>query len=237
MADSESKGGFAWGTVTTVGCGLISALWLYLQLQVWKEEGHDHMLTAANIVVTILLWAALCLGAFKNFRDARRAKSLKQNHTEELRKLEMQSRAELSSCAQIRDEYAAEKRKAEEKVKELEEQLSSFSPLQIEAQQLRRDLTAFLKEEEIRLKNSTNSAFPPGDGWWEMVRHNPDPQLYSKYELEFMNRAREVCNKIVIERGASGLDRLIFITRHAASCEAIQELIDALWQAMNERYQ
>src|ERR1700733_11785215 len=51
----------------------LTAIWFYVQLQVWKEEGHDHMLTVANFIVTALLWAALVWAAYKNFTDARRA--------------------------------------------------------------------------------------------------------------------------------------------------------------------
>lgn len=45
--------------VVAVCFGSVSVLWLYLQLCVWKEEGHDHMLTAANISITVVLWSFL----------------------------------------------------------------------------------------------------------------------------------------------------------------------------------
>jgi len=48
-----------WAIVSWLGPAILSAIWLYIQLQVWKQEGKDHMLTAANMVVTIALW--LCL--------------------------------------------------------------------------------------------------------------------------------------------------------------------------------
>jgi hypothetical protein len=60
----------------SIGCGLITAVWLYLQLRVWQEEGHDHMLTAANIFITIFLWVLLSFSIYKNRKDARRAEYL-----------------------------------------------------------------------------------------------------------------------------------------------------------------
>jgi hypothetical protein len=60
----------------SIGCGIITAVWLYLQLRVWQEEGHDHMLAAANIFITIFLWVLLSFSIYKNRKDARRAEYL-----------------------------------------------------------------------------------------------------------------------------------------------------------------
>jgi hypothetical protein len=38
---------------------LMTGPWFYTQLLVWKDEGHDHMLTVCDIVVTLLLWGIL----------------------------------------------------------------------------------------------------------------------------------------------------------------------------------
>jgi hypothetical protein len=64
------------GAMVAVFCAVVTTAWFYLQLRVWREEGHDHMLTALNICVTILLWMALCYAFYRNLKDARRAKSL-----------------------------------------------------------------------------------------------------------------------------------------------------------------
>jgi hypothetical protein len=63
-----------WGAIVAVAIPtVLSAIWFYVQLQVWKEEGHDHMLTVANFAVTILLWAALSFAVYRYLRGAHRA--------------------------------------------------------------------------------------------------------------------------------------------------------------------
>jgi hypothetical protein len=54
---------------------LISGPWFYIQLLVWKSEGHDHMLTAANILVTVCLWATLGFCIRQWFREIKIAES------------------------------------------------------------------------------------------------------------------------------------------------------------------
>lgn len=55
------------------GLALISAPWFYTQLLVWKAEGHDHMLTVANIVLTLLLWAIFGCGIYKAVKVSKKA--------------------------------------------------------------------------------------------------------------------------------------------------------------------
>jgi hypothetical protein len=55
------------------GCALLQLLWFYVQLRVWKEEGHDHMLTVANIVMTCLLWSLLASSIIDQRRKRRGA--------------------------------------------------------------------------------------------------------------------------------------------------------------------
>ncbi len=54
----------------------ISGPWFYAQLLVWKAEGHDHMLTVGNIIVTALLWSVLILGTTKYWRGSKRSEAL-----------------------------------------------------------------------------------------------------------------------------------------------------------------
>jgi hypothetical protein len=62
------------GMLVALGIALaITVPWFITQLQVWKEEGHDQMLLAANISLTALLWLVLILAVIRNFRDAKRA--------------------------------------------------------------------------------------------------------------------------------------------------------------------
>jgi hypothetical protein len=75
MPDSSVKRDW-WPIGVAIFFGLVSVLWLYLQLRVWKEEGHDQVLTAANIAVTLLLWFGLALALYMNIRDLNRAKAL-----------------------------------------------------------------------------------------------------------------------------------------------------------------
>src|ERR1700761_3431970 len=77
MAEQVAKREFPIGNVVAIVGVLISGVWLYLQLQVWKEEGHDHVLTAVNVVVTLALWACLSVATYLNVRDAHRAQSLR----------------------------------------------------------------------------------------------------------------------------------------------------------------
>jgi hypothetical protein len=45
-----------WGAVAAL---FLTALYLYLQLLVWRKHGDDLMLTAGSIVVTSALWILL----------------------------------------------------------------------------------------------------------------------------------------------------------------------------------
>jgi hypothetical protein len=63
----------AWfGKYRVVLCGLfLSALYIYLQLVVWKKHGDDLMLTTTNIVVTCSLWTLLLIAIVRYWwRDA-----------------------------------------------------------------------------------------------------------------------------------------------------------------------
>jgi hypothetical protein len=44
---------------------LLSAVWFYVQLSVWRAEGQDHMLTVIDILVTALLWAMLVWSIYR----------------------------------------------------------------------------------------------------------------------------------------------------------------------------
>jgi hypothetical protein len=46
----------------------LTALFIYLQLVVWKKHGDDLMLTAASIVVTCSLWMILLLAIVRYWR-------------------------------------------------------------------------------------------------------------------------------------------------------------------------
>ncbi len=63
----------SWGWVATI---FLSALYIYLELTLWKKHGDDLMLTAANIVVTVALWIVLLLTIARYWRRAKRAKDL-----------------------------------------------------------------------------------------------------------------------------------------------------------------
>lgn len=133
------------GFALTILCGLVSAVWFYVQLRIWQEEGHDHTLTVANILVTILLWSALCYAIYRDLKDASRAKSLHAQivtikddfraesegsnrlHDVEVRRLGASHAAELSRSVAIRDQIKAEKREALDKASDLEARLALIS--------------------------------------------------------------------------------------------------------------
>jgi len=52
---------------------LLSVPMAYVQLLVWKEEGHDHMLTAANLCLSCALWLILAFAVWRNLKDANRS--------------------------------------------------------------------------------------------------------------------------------------------------------------------
>src|SRR5260370_6560801 len=79
--------------VTLALAALISGPWFYTQLLVWKAEGHDHMLTVANIILTVILWLALAYGIYRNFRDARRAEAAKTKLVNEKYEHDLQMKA------------------------------------------------------------------------------------------------------------------------------------------------
>jgi hypothetical protein len=77
MSDTEPvRNSSSNGLAIAIGCGFITAVWFFIQLRVWQEEGHDHMQTAFNVLVTIFLWALLSYSIYRNRKDARRAESL-----------------------------------------------------------------------------------------------------------------------------------------------------------------
>ena len=99
---------------------LISGPWFYTQLLVWKAEGHDHMLTVANIVLTVLLWSVLAFGAYKAFKDSGRAAKLKSALTTARDEHEIQLAHQETLRKQAEQRADLEKRKAAQSAKESE---------------------------------------------------------------------------------------------------------------------
>jgi hypothetical protein len=80
-----------WAPITAVVALFVSSLWYYNQVQVWKEEGHDRILSNINVIVTAILWLILIWASLKNVADSGRAKkakneliALKEDHRQEL---------------------------------------------------------------------------------------------------------------------------------------------------------
>lgn len=53
---------------------LLSALYIYLQLVVWKRHGDDLTLTAANIVITCSLWVVLLIAIGRYWKGGKNQK-------------------------------------------------------------------------------------------------------------------------------------------------------------------
>jgi hypothetical protein len=80
-------------------CLLVSSLWFYMQLRVWKEEGHDHMLTVANVIVTCGLWSLLIVVAL--YRKKARKPSRLRIHNADYRALDGQGISyDVTECLQ-----------------------------------------------------------------------------------------------------------------------------------------
>jgi hypothetical protein len=93
MPDSSTSNNKLVGFVAwAVPIGL-SAVFFYVQLQVWKEEGHDHMLTVTNFVVTVLLWASLAWLAYRNFNNAHSRASYLQGQVDILKQTSSQTQS------------------------------------------------------------------------------------------------------------------------------------------------
>jgi hypothetical protein len=59
-----------WGAISAV---LVTGLFLYLQLLVWRKHGDDLMLTAGSIVVTLALWLLLLVSIVRYWKAAKGA--------------------------------------------------------------------------------------------------------------------------------------------------------------------
>src|ERR1700689_1161552 len=55
----------------------LSALYMYLQIQVWKKHGDDVTMQALGIVGTMGLWAFLLIAIARYWRDANRSETAK----------------------------------------------------------------------------------------------------------------------------------------------------------------
>lgn len=92
-----------WGTL----CALfLSGLYVYLQLLQWKKHGDDLMLTAANIVVTCVLWAVLLIAIARYWRlGSDRRKGRESNDTvAEATKPDTRLRAKtIATCDELTD--------------------------------------------------------------------------------------------------------------------------------------
>jgi hypothetical protein len=68
---------------------LLSALYIYLQLVVWKRHGDDLMLIAANIVITCSLWMVLLIAIGRYWKHGKNAELAqeKTRHISEIAEL------------------------------------------------------------------------------------------------------------------------------------------------------
>jgi hypothetical protein len=97
---------------TLAVAALISGPWFYTQLLVWKAEGHDHMLTVANIIVTALLWGTLILASNKYWRDSKRSESLEARNANDKADFD----AKLTQQTSRAEAAASREQKAEDRV-------------------------------------------------------------------------------------------------------------------------
>jgi hypothetical protein len=69
----------AWLRKHAVGIAgvLVPVLYLYLQLQVWKQQGNDVNALAVGIIATALLWCFSIFVIVRYWRDARKAEGLR----------------------------------------------------------------------------------------------------------------------------------------------------------------
>lgn len=119
---------------------------------------------------------------------------------EEMRKLTISHNAELSRCIEIRDQYGAEKREAEAKLK-------IFTPLQMEALQLAKSLHLFAEESgetpDSTKKYSTAEEYEAFVMDREFIRGSWLNTFRSRYREKFGNKVAATVNRL----GCEGVHR------------------------------
>jgi hypothetical protein len=136
----------------------------YCAYVLWAQRNGEISMTVSRAFVfsVAAFFVCILIGAILNFvrRDNKQVETegpsntvvpsseiekLQQLHHDELRRIEISHKAELWRANECRNQCEAERREAMDKVSSLETQLALFSPLQLEAFRLARQLREFLK--------------------------------------------------------------------------------------------
>jgi hypothetical protein len=117
-----------------------------------------------SIAVPHILWLLLAFGLFavgigsavwsgivqrqtiKNLRAQRERPEIEETHREEVRKLEAQQKSDLWRLQECYGQCEEEKRSALKQIEEVKSRLAIFSPLQIEAFRLAKELRQFVED-------------------------------------------------------------------------------------------
>jgi hypothetical protein len=78
MDTEQKKSPSPWlGPSLTMVAILVAVVWAYIQMQHWRDPEADYVAMAENLAITLGLLTLLIVAIFRNFRDAKRAGSLR----------------------------------------------------------------------------------------------------------------------------------------------------------------
>jgi hypothetical protein len=115
---------------------------------------------------------------------------------------------------------------------ETNQESAMFSPLQLEALEVRHALQVFLKSQPVIDRNAFDGPLAEREAKWRTACHQRDRKVRAAYELKFKDRAIKVFNLFVINDLRD--DHLASLAWNADSIEDVQDLIDTIWKATGQ---
>jgi hypothetical protein len=163
MADNSALKGFVggllsnavWEWIKAIAGGTVTSL-IQAVIQYYRHQSVDwwgivFLALCSALLIGLLLWrdrkvngSGISTKVASSNECAEKILGIQALYAEELRRLETSHNSAMSRAGEVRDQAEAEGRKAAEMVTEREAQLSFFTPLQLEAFQLAKDIDAFL---------------------------------------------------------------------------------------------
>jgi hypothetical protein len=108
-----------------------------------------------------------------------------------------------------------------------------FSPVQLEALELRQSLAIFLNTEKQRIDKEHATQSDAERAFASLLSYTSDPRLRDRYRLDFQEKARIIGLKFSAA-GIKDAERFLDIVRNADSCDSLRDLIAALWKMTAE---
>src|SRR5271166_379678 len=224
---SENKPNFV-GIWLAAAALVVCSLTLYVQLLHERDhEGANYMPIVLSIILFVVSVGVVASAVYRNLRDANRAKSLHVQIETLREKCQDQSKSEELREAQARDRPSDR------------QEATLFTPLQIDALKLRRDLQLFLKEiGPERTFNSTQFVEDSDRNAASLAEwHNAVVPFRNELKAKYALRFRESAIRIYHQFSAEGITdhHLATLADTARSVAEVQDLIDTLWKVAGQR--